>query len=108
MQTNSGALLSTMLNDPQLQKLMTEIVNGRLPKVQLQQVMTDTFTDSKGEDALRITLVLTPDSVRELTGDETLDLLVEVQNSLQREGEDRFAIIEYATEEELLEEDDAD
>ena len=96
-----------MLNDPQLQTLMTEIVNGRLPKVQLQQVMTDTFTDSEGEDALRITLVLAPDSVRELTGDEMLRLLVEVQHSLRREGEDRFAIIDYATEDDLREEENA-
>lgn len=97
-----------MLNEPQLQKLMTDVVHGRLPKMQLEQVLTEPMIDSDGENALRITLVLSTESARALTGDETLGLLVEVQESLRREGEERFAIIEYATQDDLHEQDDAD
>ena len=97
-----------MLNEPQLQKLMTDVVHGRLPKMQLEQVLTEPMIDSDGENALRITLVLSTESARALTGDETLGLLVEVQESLRREGEERFAIIEYATQDDLHGQDDAD
>ncbi len=93
-----------MLNDPQLQKITREIVEKALPKTQLRDVLTSAASDSEGNDALRIVLVLTPESINEMSGDQALDLLVDIHNGLDREGESRFAMIEYATEAELAEE----
>ena len=69
------------------------------------RVITNGTSDLDGKDALRITVVLTPEDAERLTGDEALDLLVSLHQTLQAEGEDRFPFIEYATEAELAEDD---
>lgn len=71
----------------------------------LERVVTEPATDSEGNEALRITLVLKPDAAKKLTGDEALDLLVAIQQKLRAAGEERFPIVEYATEQELAPED---
>ncbi|MEO7739715.1 MAG: hypothetical protein ABIS10_10550 [Novosphingobium sp.] len=68
-----------------------------MPSVELESVQTEGFTSSEGEDALRITLVLTPETVEAITGDDALKLLLEINDSLRREGDERFAIVEYTT-----------
>jgi hypothetical protein len=65
-------------------------------------------TDSEGNEALRITVVLKPEASGKFTGDQALDLLVDVQQALQGAGEQRLPIIEYATEGELDEEGDGE
>ncbi len=94
-----------MLNDPQLRKLTGDIVHGRLPAVELLRVLTEPTTDSEGNDALRITLVLTHEAVDSLTGEQTLKLLVDIQQAILGQGDERFPIIEYATEDDLREEE---
>lgn len=95
-----------MLESPQLQKLAREIVGKRMPKVELEDVFTVPITDSEGEAALRITLVLTPESVGAITGEDALKLLVALKDELYRQGEERFAIVEYATSDDLEEHDE--
>ncbi len=90
-----------MLNAPELQKLAREIVKRRMPSVCLDDVVTEDTTSSEGEAALRIILVLTPETVDAITGDDALKLLLDINDSLQREGDDRFAIVEYATADDL-------
>jgi hypothetical protein len=67
----------------------------------VRRVLAEPSTDSEGKEALRITFVLSDRGARELTGDQALDLLVELKHNLEQAGEERFAIIEYATEKEL-------
>jgi len=57
--------------------------------------------DSEGHEALRITIVIKPGSESRIKGDATLDTLVGIQDRLRSEGEERFAIVEYATKREL-------
>lgn len=71
----------------------------------LSRVLSEEVTDSSGSDALRITLVLRPEAVSELSGDNALDLLVELQTELRSKSEERLPIVEYATEQELEGED---
>ncbi|MBS3927643.1 MAG: hypothetical protein KGZ65_03510 [Sphingomonadales bacterium] len=95
-----------MLETLQLQKLAREIVAKRMPKVEVADVLTVPITDSEGEAALRITFVLTPESVDAITGEDALKLLVELKDALFRKGEERFAIIEYATPDDLEEQEE--
>jgi hypothetical protein len=93
-----------MLHDKQLQQLARQIVGKRLPALKLDDVLTENTTISSGEAGLRITLVLTPESAETMSGDDVLKLLVSIREGLEREGEDRFPIVEYATKDDLAEE----
>jgi hypothetical protein len=46
-------------------------------------------------------IVINSGSEARISGDAALDTLVGIQDRLRREGEERFAIVEYATDEEL-------
>jgi hypothetical protein len=64
-------------------------------------------TDSLGRDALRITIVVTQGSTERIEGNAALRTLVEIRDKLQNAGDDRFPIIEYATQKELSESGDS-
>lgn len=86
-----------------------ESIAGRLAAQRLgtlERVLARPATDSEGKDAVRVTIVLTPRAVSELSGDEALDLLTELNQTLEREGEERFAAVYYATDAELREEEE--
>ena len=95
-----------MLETPELQKLARKIMGKRLPEVHLDDGLTEPFTSSDGEDALRITFVLTPESVGAISGEESLKLLVAIKDALWGMGEERFAIVEYATADDVPFEED--
>ena len=65
--------------------------------------------DYEGRDAVRITIVLNSDSAASIKskGNAVLDTLVQIKKKLEEEGEERFPIVEYATEEELKESGDS-
>lgn len=90
-----------MLEALELQRLARKIVLKRLPSVHLDDVLTEGMTISDGEEGLRITLVLTPESVDSISGNDALKLLIDIRNGLLREGEERFPIVEYATADDL-------
>jgi hypothetical protein len=92
-----------MLNDGQLQDLTTRVASRFIPSAGLERVMTRLFSDSEGNDAVRITLVLTRSAADSLTGDQALDILTKLRAKLFEEGEERFPLVEYATEAELVE-----
>lgn len=65
-------------------------------------------TDSQGQDALRITVVISPDATKKIRGGATLDALVRLQKRLHEMRERRTPIVQYATEAELKEKEDVD
>ncbi len=69
--------------------------------IAVERVLVEPTVDSQGEEALRVTLVLDPQAVERVTGDQALDVLVDINEALQNAGEERLPIIFYATEEEL-------
>ncbi len=95
-----------MMEALELQNLAKKIVRKRMPSVHLDAVLTENTTSSNGESALRITLVLTPESVDAISGEDALKLLVDIRHGLEREGDDRFPIVEYATADDLDGEED--
>ncbi|HJT40330.1 MAG TPA: hypothetical protein VJ762_08375 [Sphingobium sp.] len=92
-----------MLNDLNLRQLLRDVLHQRLPNVDLQEILTEQVIDSEGKDALRITLVIPDESVDAITGNQALDLIVDVQKGLSAQGDDRLAVIRYATPADLAE-----
>jgi hypothetical protein len=90
-----------MLDSKKIRQIVSEVASANLAPQSIDSVVSESATDSEGREALRITIVVAPDSVSRMKGDAVLDTLVQIQNRLREEGEERFPIVEYATKEEL-------
>jgi hypothetical protein len=97
-----------MLDGNQISRIVTRTVEANTRPNSVRRVMTEPAVDSEGEDALRITIVVTPEAVAQLEAGPVVDTLVQVQDRLREAGEDRFPIIDYATEAELEEVGDSE
>lgn len=82
-------------------RLVGQVAKAHLGPEQVIRVAAEPAIDSEGREALRVTIVIRPGAAKQLGGDAVLDTLVGVQERLQEMGEQRFPIIEYATEQEL-------
>ena len=91
-----------MISQTEVQRIANEVATANLDQA-VESVRSEPASDSHGRDALRITIVIRPGAAQELPGDSLLETLVEIQERLQRVGEERFAIVEYATLDELEE-----
>jgi hypothetical protein len=85
----------------QINRIVGEIAKANLASSSVSSVHSSSMIGSEGQEALKIRIVLTPGSTDYIKGDDTLNTLYEVRYRLQKAGEDRFPIIEYATKEEL-------
>jgi hypothetical protein len=90
-----------MLDTQRIAEIAREVARTQVAEAVLERIVMEPAIDSEGREALRIILVLKPKAVQKLTGDQALDVLVGVQQKLEAEGEERFPIVEYATEQEL-------
>ena len=90
-----------MLDEKRIEEIAQEVASENLASSNISSISSSTAIDSEGHDALRITIVINPGSEAKIKGDAALDTLVGIQDRLRREGEERFAIVEYATNEEL-------
>jgi hypothetical protein len=91
-----------MIQPAEINAIATRAARAKLPTGVVQRVFSEPTVTWLGEDALRLTIVLAPNSVQQIDGDAVLDTLVEIQRDLQRAGDERLAIVEYATEDDLL------
>ena len=90
-----------MVDENTVVQIARAAATANLGSAAFSSVMSEPATDSTGREALRITIVLEPDAAPKLTGDAVLDTLVQIHDDLRKVGEERFPIIEYATEAEL-------
>jgi hypothetical protein len=90
-----------MLDEKRIREIAHEVATANLTSANVSSVSSSAAIDSEGHDALRITIVIKPGSASKIRGDATLDTLVEIQDRLRAEGEERFPIVEYATKKEL-------
>ena len=90
-----------MLDEARIAEIAREVAREKLTPKWFKDVLVEPAVDSSGNDAVRITIIITPVAVRRLRGEAVLDTLVELRNCLDAEGEVRFPIVEYATQEEL-------
>ena len=89
------------LTEDKINEIVREVATAKLAPYASGRVISEPTTDSTGQDALRITIVIEPDSARKIKKGAVLDNLVQIHDRLQAAGEERFPIIQYATEEEL-------
>lgn len=89
-----------MLEQKKIIEIAQKVAVANLSAV---RVLSEPAVDSQGKDALRITIVIEPGVAEKVKGDAVLKTLVEIQNQLQKAGDERFPIIQYATEEDLRE-----
>jgi type IV secretory pathway VirJ component len=96
-----------MIENERVAEIAAQIATANLASVSAAK--SEATVDSEGRDALKITIVLMPGSTAsiESKADAVLDTLVQIKNRLQEEGEERFPIVEYATQEELDESGDS-
>jgi len=90
-----------MLKNDDVVDIATRVAKAKLGEKNVLRVLSEAATDSEGQEALRITIVIGPKVAKRLKGDAVLDTLAEISSRLLKAGEGRFPIIEYATEAEL-------
>ena len=71
-----------------------------MPRLSVERVESIETTDSEGQSAVRILIVLKPNVAPGLKGDDVLDTLVALHNELSEAGEERRPIVEYAAADE--------
>jgi len=95
-----------MLQFDRISNIARDVATANLASSAVSGIAIEATTDSEGRDALRITIIIKPEAVDRLTGEAALNTLVQVQKDLREAGEERFPIVEYATEKELQESGD--
>ncbi len=98
-----GFYKSRIRPEDALGRLVHHAIVAQLGRDNVVRTELQPTTDSQGRDALKITVVIPPGATERLKGRRVLDALVAVQKRLREVQDDRIAIIEYATEAELVE-----
>jgi hypothetical protein len=92
-----------MLGHEQVENIANGVAAAHLSGSTVRNIIAEPTVDSEGREALRIIIVIEPGAATRIKGDAALDILVQLQERLRQAGDERFPIIEYATEEELEE-----
>ncbi len=90
-----------MLDNARIAEITREVGREKLSRRWVEDVMVEPAIDSLGNDAVRLTIVITPVAVKRLKGDDVLGLLVELRKRLDAAGEERIPLLGYATRDEL-------
>ncbi len=90
-----------MLNPEQISRIVSEVVAANTSPDSVRAVTSEPATAFEGEEAVRITIVVTPDAVAHLEAGPAGDTVVQIMERLRNAGEERFPILQYATKEEL-------
>lgn len=93
-----------MLNTADLDAIVERAARTHLGLDNYVRSYTKPWIDSMGEEVVSVTLVILPGAADRIGGDRALDMLSDVHQTFARSGEGRFPLIEYATEQELLDE----
>jgi hypothetical protein len=93
--------MSGMLDMETIRQFSTEIAKANLGRENVVRVESEPTTDSQGEEALNLLIVIAPGIAETFNGEEVVNTLVQISARLRQAGDERFPIIEYATEEEL-------
>ncbi len=90
-----------MLDTKQIDDIVKKAARAHFPPRLVQRVFSEPVIDSQGRDALRFTIVVAPDALEAVEDDALLETLVQIRRDLDAAGEDRFPIVNYATQAEL-------
>jgi hypothetical protein len=97
--------MSGMLDMETIRRFSTEIAKANFAPENVVRVESEPTTDSVGEEALDILIVVAPTFPDNFTGDDIVDTLVQISARLMEAGDQRLPLIRYATEEELADVD---
>ena len=100
-----GFYLSSVKPEDAFGRLIQQSLVAELGAKNVVRVEYEPTTDSQGQGALKITVVITPGATKKLLKGATLDALVRLQGRLSEMKEERTPIIQYATEAELAQDD---
>ncbi|MHB1103496.1 MAG: hypothetical protein ACYC0C_12145 [Devosia sp.] len=90
-----------MLDTKQIDDIVKRAARSHFPTRSVQRVFSEPTIDSQGREALRFTIVVAPDALETVEDDALLETLVQIRRDLDSAGEERFPIINYATQAEL-------
>jgi hypothetical protein len=96
-----------MIQIEKINAIAGKVAAANLSGQAVENVVSEPTIDSEGREALRITIIIKPNKVARFSGEKILDTLYQIQNQLLEEGEERPAIVEYDTKEELEQSGDA-
>jgi hypothetical protein len=82
-------------------RLIRQALAEKLGQENVVRVEYSRTTDSRGQDALKILVVIAPGAARRLANGAALDALVRLRQRLREMRDDRTPIVEYATEADL-------
>ena len=85
---------------PQIDVAASDVAAATLPPGALVRAQTRLY-DGKEEDQLWVMFVVRDSAFPDITGQHALELGERLQRRLQAGGENRFAVIAFATDEEL-------
>jgi hypothetical protein len=97
-----------MIEAAEVAQIAEKVARDKLGTENVVRTVAEPMVDWTGAEGWRVLIVLTPDAVSRISGDAALDNLVRLQEMVHTAGDDRFAFVEYATEEELAEGDDTE
>lgn len=97
-----------MIPTENIADIVLDVARMRLGTKNILRVMSEPVADAFGNDALWTTIVVRPQAVRKFRGEDLLQTLVDVQSRLRDVGEERFASLHYATEDELAHDVDSE
>jgi hypothetical protein len=90
-----------MIDQDKIQRIAEEAAKATLGARCVSWVSSAPMTDSRGDEALRITIVLAPGSAETLSDRQLVDVTVRVHDAPQIAGEDRYPFIGFESEDEL-------
>ena len=98
-----GFYLSRVKPEDAFRRLIQHALAAELGAENVVRVEYEPTTDSQGQDALKIIVVIAPGATEKIAKGASLNALVRLQERLSEMREERTPIIEYATEAELAE-----
>lgn len=90
-----------MLSAEQISQIVSNVVAGKTSPSSVRAVSSEPATAFEGDEAVRIMIVLTPDAVAQLAAGLAGDTVVQIMDRLREAGEERFPLLQFATEQEL-------
>lgn len=83
-----------------LDRLVGEVATASLPGHEIATIVTKPDVDADGLEAIRVTVVLADDDAS-LSGDEMLNVIVDLRQALQEAEDDRFPYVDFTNESEM-------
>ena len=95
-----------MLDFPEIGHIAAAAARLSLGDKNVLRGFAEPIIDPEGRDAVRVTIVVTPNAEARIDGDALLQTLLQINKKLRQAGEERQSVVYYTTEEELAEIDD--